>query len=674
MKPQMHCKKFLIPHKWLSCPRRSSLIADKFIVCKTLLDGRYDSQMTEGNRFNWKLLNGSVQSKYGRKIGMVIDLTNSYRFYDKKEVERGGCRYVKIACKGFEERPTPEAVNEFIQVVQTFNRSFPQQIICVHCTHGFNRSGFMIVSFLCNVKQLDLETSINTFAKARAPGIYKEDYLTDLCKRYGNGTQRFVTPQLPDWCKEDGSGNLIKLKETKFMDGMIPNVDNVTDIKVIQDIQSIVTSMCGWKDRRFPGSQPVTMNVENVQKLTTKNYKVTWKADGQRYMMLIKGRNEIFMLDRDLAVYRVNNVIFPRRKIPDDHLTNTLLDGEMVIDRYPDSKRGRYLVYDIIKFDGQEVCKMNLDIRFTCIALEIIQPRTKHFEKRLADYGKEPFCILQKKFWDISHARNLLDGDFTKKLLHETDGLIFQPLDDIYHFGQCREVLKWKPPELDSIDFKLIIETRPGEGPTGKLMVGGLNPSFATIDVTPQLRKYDKKIIECSWDFGKKVWKFMRERTDKSFPNRIETAQSIMKSIKNPLTKDSLYTVIETQRFGLNAATNTNALRRPVQTDVPPPTVPTAPIQPPTISAGSNKRLRDSDPFGLCAEVDSLLEAHKLDQENQEMDLNPRKKTKLDSESWFTQNALSKSYLYRWRKYICAFIFILFLIALFCDHILIFLR
>ena len=636
----MHYKKFSIPNKWLSCPRRGSLIADKFIVCKTLLDGRYDSQMTEENRFNWNILNGSVQSKYGRKIGMVIDLTNSYRFYDKKEVERGGCRYVKIACKGFEESPTPEAVNEFIQVVQAFNRSLPQQLICVHCTHGFNRSGFMIVSFLCNVKQLDLETSINTFAKARSPGIYKEDYLTDLCKRYGNGTQKFVTPQLPDWCKEDGNSagignsNFIKLKETKFMDGMIPNVDNVTDIKVIQEIQSIVTNMCGWKDRRFPGSQPVSMDVENVQKLTTKNYKVTWKADGQRYMMLIKGKNEIFMLDRDLAVYRVNNVIFPRRKIPDEHLTNTLLDGEMVIDSYPDSKRGRYLVYDIIKFDGQEVCKMNLDIRFTCIALEIIQPRTKHFERRLADYGKEPFCILQKTFWNISYARNLLDGNFTKTLLHETDGLIFQPVDDIYHFGQCREVLKWKPPELDSIDFKLIIETRPGEGPTGKLMVGGLNPSFATIEVTPQLRKYDNKIIECSWDFGKNVWKFMRERTDKSFPNRFETAQSIMKSIKNPLTKDTLYAVIETRRFGLNNATNTNTSRCPVQNDVLPSTgVPTAPNQHPRTTARSSKRLRDSDPFGLRAEVESLLEAQNFDQDKEEMDLNPRKKTKSDAAS-----------------------------------------
>jgi mRNA-capping enzyme len=46
-----------------------------------------------------------------------------------------------------------------------------------------------------------------------------------------------------------------------------------------------------------------------------------------RYMMLIDGVNEVYMLDRDNAVYRVPNVVFPKRKDPARHLSNTLLDG-----------------------------------------------------------------------------------------------------------------------------------------------------------------------------------------------------------------------------------------------------------------------------------------------------------------------------------------------------------
>ena len=310
--------KFWIPHNWMNCPSKSSLIANTFIACKTMLDEKYDAEIPEEFRFNWKILSGSVQINFNRKIGMVVDLTNTDRFYNNKEIERDGCRHVKIACKGFEECPNQKTVNEFTHEVLSFINDNPQQIICVHCTHGFNRTGFMIVSYLFNVMNIDLQTSVNMFSSARSPGIYKEDYLAELSKRYGNGVQAFVTPQRPNWCKGDKyfggkhKNKFVKLKDTKFMDGIIPNVDNVTDIKLVKKIQSIVINICGWKDCRFPGSQPVGMDVENIKMLTTKKYRVTWKADGQRYLMLIRGKNEIFMLDRDLAVYRVNNMTFPK--------------------------------------------------------------------------------------------------------------------------------------------------------------------------------------------------------------------------------------------------------------------------------------------------------------------------------------------------------------------------
>jgi hypothetical protein len=56
----------------------------------------------------------------------------------------------------------------------------------------------------------------------------------------------------------------------------------------------------------------------------------------------------------------------------------------------------------------------------------------------------------------------------------------------------------------------------------GYLYVGTLDRPFSQIKVTKQLKEYDKKIIECTWE--NKAWKFMRERTDKSFPNAYKTA------------------------------------------------------------------------------------------------------------------------------------------------------
>ena len=55
------------------------------------------------------------------------------------------------------------------------------------------------------------------------------------------------------------------------------------------------------------------------------------------------------------------------------------------------------------------------------------------------------------------------------------------------------------------------------------MYVGGLDVPFGMIHkVTKDLRQYNGKIIECKYVNGS--WVFMRERTDKSFPNSHTTA------------------------------------------------------------------------------------------------------------------------------------------------------
>jgi mRNA-capping enzyme len=54
------------------------------------------------------------------------------------------------------------------------------------------------------------------------------------------------------------------------------------------------------------------------------------------------------------------------------------------------------------------------------------------------------------------------------------------------------------------------------------LFVGSMSTPFAEMKYTKQLKDLDKKIIECKFEEGK--WVFMRERTDKSYPNAYTTA------------------------------------------------------------------------------------------------------------------------------------------------------
>lgn len=53
--------------------------------------------------------------------------------------------------------------------------------------------------------------------------------------------------------------------------------------------------------------------------------------------------------------------------------------------------------------------------------------------------------------------------------------------------------------------------------------MGGLDPPFSKMKVSKAMKELDGNIIECKYE--KNAWVFMRERTDKSFPNSFTTAQ-----------------------------------------------------------------------------------------------------------------------------------------------------
>ncbi|KAJ8321635.1 hypothetical protein KUTeg_000106 [Tegillarca granosa] len=246
-----------------------------------------------------------------------------------------------------------------------------------------------------------------------------------------------------------------------------------------------------------------------------------------RYMMLVDGVNEVYMIDRDNAVFHVPHLEFPRRKDLNSHIRQTLMDG------------------------GKEVGKTDFGTRLVCIEKEIIGPRYVKIQQGQLDKTKESFSVRAKPFWDCSVSRKILDGSFASQVSHEVDGLVFQPVPDPYSPGRCDSVLKWKPPDQNSIDFKLKItkENKPGMLPMTKayLFVLGSDLPLFEMKYTKDLKELDGKIIECSWT-GRE-WKFMRQRTDKSFPNSIKTAQGVWESIQHPVTKEILFNVCENERW-----------------------------------------------------------------------------------------------------------------------------
>lgn len=101
---------------------------------------------------------------------MWVDLTNTNRFYNSRDIESKGIKYLKIRCVGRDERPTPEQTNIFIHAVDSFIEKNPSKMIAVHCTHGFNRTGFLICAYLVEIFNWDVSAAVQVFTASRPPG------------------------------------------------------------------------------------------------------------------------------------------------------------------------------------------------------------------------------------------------------------------------------------------------------------------------------------------------------------------------------------------------------------------------------------------------------------------------------------------------------------------------
>ncbi|KAI7799344.1 mRNA-capping enzyme [Triplophysa rosa] len=560
------------PPRWRNCPRRGQPVAGKFLPMKTMLGPRYDDKVPEENRFHPSMLSNYLKS-LKVKMGLLVDLTNTSRFYDRADIEKEGIKYVKLSCKGHGECPTAETTEMFIRLCEHFIEKTPTELIGVHCTHGFNRTGFLMCAYLVEKMDWSIEAAVAAFTQARPPGIYKAEYLKELFRRYGDVEDAPAPPALPEWCFEDDdeevdddgnpvaqasepssshSSHVKKKKErlklgAVFLEGVsVKSVTQVTSQPKLGEIQRKCQQFSEWDKSGFPGAQPVSMDRRNIRLLEQNVYKVSWKADGTRYMMLINGKNEVYMIDRDNSVFHIANLEFPFRKDLRLHLSNTLLDGEMIVDKVNGQPVPRYLIYDIIKFSGQPVGQCDFNRRLLCMEKEIISPRFEKMKMGQIDKAKEPFSVRNKPFFDIHAARKLLEGSFTAQVSHEVDGLIFQPIGK-YKPGRCDDILKWKPPSHNSVDFRLKITKVGGEGLVpqmmGLLYVGSYDRPFAQMKVSKDLKQYDSKIIECT--FVNNSWVFMRQRVDKSFPNSYDTAMAVCNSIQHPVTKEILFEFLD---------------------------------------------------------------------------------------------------------------------------------
>uniref|UniRef100_A0A3Q2PQT4 Tyrosine specific protein phosphatases domain-containing protein n=1 Tax=Fundulus heteroclitus TaxID=8078 RepID=A0A3Q2PQT4_FUNHE len=144
-----------IPDRWLDyCPVGKRIPGTRFIAFKVPLKPSLNCQVPGSHSFGLQDLLDSVQ-RQNQELGLIIDLTFTTRYYAASEVPQS-CSYVKIPTEGHRV-PSAEAILSFKRAVRQFLKEnrVNDRLIGVHCTHGLNRTGYLICRYLIDVDGLD---------------------------------------------------------------------------------------------------------------------------------------------------------------------------------------------------------------------------------------------------------------------------------------------------------------------------------------------------------------------------------------------------------------------------------------------------------------------------------------------------------------------------------------
>ncbi|AMD21378.1 HER099Cp [Eremothecium sinecaudum] len=357
--------------------------------------------------------------------------------------------------------------------------------------------------------------------------------------------------------------------------------------------------------KTFPGSQPVSFNHADIEeKLLLNDYYVCEKTDGLRALMLvvvnpITKEQGCFLVDRENNYYWVNGFRFPKlprsnkKELLETLQDGTLVDGELVVQSNPMTKMKelRFLMFDCLAINGRSLTQSPTSSRLAHLGKEFYKP---YYDLRSV-YPEQcstfPFKLSMKHMnfsYDLKKVAASLDN-----LPHVSDGLIFTPVNHSYSIGgKDSYLLKWKPEDENTVDFKMILEIPLAEDesfqkkdknrfyynyeakPLFHLYVWQGGPDinnrlhdveqpfskkeldilertykpFAELHISnekwAQLKALEQplngRIVECAKDQETGEWTLLRFRDDKLNGNHISVVQKVLESISDSVKLEEL--------------------------------------------------------------------------------------------------------------------------------------
>nr|XP_040053179.1 RNA/RNP complex-1-interacting phosphatase isoform X8 [Gasterosteus aculeatus aculeatus] len=171
-----------VPLRWLDYSAVGKrLNGTRFIAFKVPLKQSLNQQLPSSDVFGlWELLD--TLKREDQELGLIIDLTFTTRYYSLQDVP-DSLLVMKIFTAGHEV-PSNKTILSFKRAVGAFLRDHADNdmLIGVHCTHGLNRTGYLICRYLIDVDGMDPKEAVALFNSSRGHAMERQNYLDDLLR------------------------------------------------------------------------------------------------------------------------------------------------------------------------------------------------------------------------------------------------------------------------------------------------------------------------------------------------------------------------------------------------------------------------------------------------------------------------------------------------------------
>ncbi|XP_042328494.1 RNA/RNP complex-1-interacting phosphatase [Sceloporus undulatus] len=190
-----------LPDRWTDyLPLGRRIPGTRFIAFKVPLQKSFEYRLAPNERFSPEDLLNQVREQR-EELGLIIDLTYTTRYYAPEKLP-DTLKYCKILTVGHEV-PDNETIHQFKSVVKKFlmENQHNDKLIGVHCTHGLNRTGYLVCRYLIDVEGMDPNKAIELFNSNRGHSIERKNYIEDL-RRGPKRRHVSMAPPPCSWIKE----------------------------------------------------------------------------------------------------------------------------------------------------------------------------------------------------------------------------------------------------------------------------------------------------------------------------------------------------------------------------------------------------------------------------------------------------------------------------------------